>query len=52
MHRQAHKTKWTVYYINTGIWVHFSNLESAKVRAFECEGACPVRIIPPIYAEE
>lgn len=52
MHKQAHKTKWTVYYINSGICVHFNNLESAKVRAFECQGVCPVRIIPPIYAEE
>lgn len=52
MHRQAHKTKWTVYYLNTGISVHFNSQESARIRAFECEGVCPVRVISPIYAEE
>ena len=52
MHRQAHKTKWTVYYIHTGICIHFTSQEAARVRAFECEGLCPVRVIPPIYGDE
>ncbi|QHJ81991.1 MAG: hypothetical protein [Caudoviricetes sp.] len=52
MHPKAHKTKWTLYYILTDVCLRFDSEEAAKIRAFECAAACPVRIIPPIYGEE
>ena len=51
MHPSAHKTKWTLLYTQTGVRRTFNTREACRSAAFECEGACPVRVIPPIYAE-
>ena len=51
MHSKAHKTKWVLYYLNSGVCLYFDTEEQARIRAFECEGVCPVSIIAPIYGD-
>lgn len=52
MHPKAHKTLWTLYYIETGACLRFGSEEECRIVAFGCEGITPVRIIPPIYGYE
>lgn len=48
-HPKAHKTKWTLLYLDSGSCIRFNTEEAARERALEVGYATPVRIIPPIY---
>lgn len=52
MHHAAHKTKWTLLYTQSGVKRNFETREACRSAAFECEGVCPVRVIPPIYGDD
>lgn len=52
MHSKAHKTRWTLLYVWSGVTRTYATQEACRSAAFECEGTCPVRVIQPIYADE